>query len=135
MFDANNDRRKTKSTNTPVKGKYWKRPSLFMLSYNFAPLTNSIISSHRQALQMEERLREGLEWLTGHGFQVGNFRQKNCSAEDSIDEINVYFRWNSGCSAEQKILGILVEKNAQNRNRSKLSKFCSGAFLGIENSS
>ncbi len=34
--------------------------------------------------------------------RVGNFRQKNNSAEDGIDGTNAYFRRNSGCSAEQK---------------------------------
>jgi hypothetical protein len=38
--------------------------------------------------------------------RVGNFRQKNNSAEDGIDGTNAYFRWNSGYSAEQKPLGI-----------------------------
>ena len=33
--------------------------------------------------------------------RVGNFRQKNNSAEDGIDGTNGYFRRNSGCSAEQ----------------------------------
>ena len=37
--------------------------------------------------------------------RVGNFRQKNNSAEDGIDGTNGYFRRNSGCSAEQN-LGI-----------------------------
>ncbi len=36
-------------------------------------------------------------------IRVGNFRQKNNSAEDGIDGTNGYFRRNSGCSAEQKI--------------------------------
>jgi hypothetical protein len=35
--------------------------------------------------------------------RVGNFRQKNNSAEDGTDGTNGYFRRNSGCSAEQKI--------------------------------
>ena len=34
--------------------------------------------------------------------RVGNFRQKNNSAEDGRDGTNGYFRRNSGCSAEQK---------------------------------
>jgi hypothetical protein len=34
------------------------------------------------------------------GRKVGNFRQKNNSAEDGIDGTNSYFRRNSGCSAE-----------------------------------
>jgi hypothetical protein len=34
--------------------------------------------------------------------RVGNFRQKNNSAEDGIGGTNGYFRRNSGCSAEQK---------------------------------
>jgi hypothetical protein len=41
--------------------------------------------------------------------RVGNFQQKNNFVEDGIDGIdgtNGYFRRNSGCSVEQKILGI-----------------------------
>ncbi len=38
--------------------------------------------------------------------RVGNFRQKNNSAEDRIDGTIGYFRRNSGCSAEQKNLVI-----------------------------
>ncbi len=38
--------------------------------------------------------------------RVGNFQQKNYSAEDRIYGTNGYFRWNYGCSAEQKTLGI-----------------------------
>ncbi len=38
--------------------------------------------------------------------RVGNFRQKNYSAEVGIDGTNGYFRQNSGRSAEQKTLGI-----------------------------
>ncbi len=53
---------------------------------------------------MEERLRE---WLTGPGCDLDcQFPPKNCSAEDRIEGLNVYFRRNSGCSAEQKTLGI-----------------------------
>jgi methyl-accepting chemotaxis protein len=48
--------------------------------------------------------------------RVGNFRQKNNSAEDRIDGTNSYFRRNSGCSAERKI-----------------SEFRSGPFRGREN--
>jgi hypothetical protein len=40
------------------------------------------------------------------GFRVGNFRQKSKSAEDRIYGTNGYFRRNSGCSVEQKTLGI-----------------------------
>jgi hypothetical protein len=40
---------------------------------------------------------------------VGNFRQKNYSAEDGIDGTNGYFRRNSGCSAEQKFSEFLSE--------------------------
>ncbi len=50
--------------------------------------------------------------------RVGNFRQKNNSAEDGIDGTNGYFRRNSGCSVEQK-----------------LSEFRSEPFRGIENNS
>jgi hypothetical protein len=50
--------------------------------------------------------------------RVGNFRQKNNSAEDGIDGTNYYFRRNSGCSAEQKI-----------------SEFRSEPFRGRENNS
>jgi hypothetical protein len=38
--------------------------------------------------------------------RVGNFQQKNNSVEDGIDATNDHFRLNSGCSAEQKPLGI-----------------------------
>ncbi len=51
-------------------------------------------------------------------IRVGNFRQKTNSAEDGIDRTNGYFRWNSGCSAEQKI-----------------SEFRSEPFRGRENNS
>ncbi len=50
--------------------------------------------------------------------RVGNFRQKNNSAEDGIDGTNGYFRRNSGCSEEQKT-----------------SEFRSESFRGRENSS
>ncbi len=39
-------------------------------------------------------------------IRVGNFRQKNYSAEDGIDGSIGLFRRHSGCSAEQKTLGI-----------------------------
>jgi hypothetical protein len=51
-------------------------------------------------------------------LRVGNFRQKNNSAEDGIDGTNGYFRRNSGGSAEQKI-----------------SEFCSEPFRGRDNNS
>ncbi len=54
--------------------------------------------------------------LLQYVFRVGNFRQKNNSAEDEIDGTNGYFRRNSGCSAEQKI-----------------SEFRSKSFPGREN--
>jgi hypothetical protein len=54
----------------------------------------------------------------GAGVRVGNFRQKNNSAEDGIDGTNGYFRRNSGCSAEQKP-----------------TEFRSEPFRGIENNS
>jgi hypothetical protein len=38
--------------------------------------------------------------------RVGNFRQKNNSAENEIDGTNGYFRWNAGCYPEPKTLGI-----------------------------
>jgi hypothetical protein len=58
-----------------------------------------------------------VSWLAGLP-RVGNFRQKNNSAEDGIDGTNGYFRRNSGCSAEQKI-----------------SEFRSEPFRGRENNS
>jgi hypothetical protein len=45
----------------------------------------------------------GEEGLICTVTRVGNFRQKNNSAEDGIDGTNGYFRRNSGCSAEQKL--------------------------------
>ncbi len=47
--------------------------------------------------------------------RVGNFRRKNYSAEDRIDGTIGLFRWNSGCSPEQKILGIPVRTVTQRR--------------------
>jgi hypothetical protein len=94
--------------------------------------------------------------------RVGNFRQKNNSAEDGIDGTNGYFRRNSGCSAEQNFSefrsepfrGTEIEANSwnslpnpsteekitrnsvpRNRNRSKLSEFPSEPFSGRENNS
>jgi hypothetical protein len=52
--------------------------------------------------------------------RVGNFRQKNNSAEDGIDGTNGYFRRNSGCSAEQKISEFRSEPF---RGREKNSEF------------
>jgi hypothetical protein len=43
------------------------------------------------------------EAVYGRAGRVGNFRQKNYSAEDGIDGTKGYFRRNSGYSAEQKI--------------------------------
>jgi hypothetical protein len=51
-------------------------------------------------------------------IRVGNFRQKNNSAEDGMDGTKGYFRRNSGYSAEQKI-----------------SEFRSEPFRGRENNS
>jgi hypothetical protein len=45
--------------------------------------------------------------LTNDKSRVGNFRQKNNSAEDGIDGTNGYFRRNSGCSAEQNFSEFL----------------------------
>jgi hypothetical protein len=47
--------------------------------------------------------------------RVGNFRQKNYSAEDGIDGTDGYFRRNSGCSSEQKTLGIPFRTLPRNR--------------------
>jgi hypothetical protein len=44
---------------------------------------------------------------SGTVTRVGNFRQKNYSAEDGIDGTIGLFRRNSGCSAEQETLGIM----------------------------
>jgi hypothetical protein len=52
--------------------------------------------------------------------RVGNFRQKNNSAEDGIGGTNGYFRRNSGCSAEQKTSEFRSESF---RGREKNSKF------------
>ncbi len=53
--------------------------------------------------------------------RVGNFRQKNYSAEDGIDGTIGLFRRNSGCSAEQKTLGIPLRIIPQRR---KNKEFC-----------
>jgi hypothetical protein len=74
--------------------------------------------------------------------RVGNFRQKYNFAEDGT---NVYFRRNSGCSAEQKPPEFRSEpfrgreNNSEFRsveqNRSTLSEFRSEPFRGRENNS
>jgi hypothetical protein len=38
--------------------------------------------------------------------QGWEFPKKSSSLEDGIDGTNGYFRWNSGCSAEQETLGF-----------------------------
>ncbi len=40
-------------------------------------------------------------YIHHHDYYVGNFRQKNSSAEGGIDETSRLFRWNSGCSPER----------------------------------
>jgi hypothetical protein len=52
--------------------------------------------------------------------RVGNFRQKNNSAEDGIDGTNGYFRRNSGCSAEQKFSEFRSEPFRGRENISEL---------------
>jgi hypothetical protein len=90
------------------------------------------------------------ESFTGTDFldctRVGNFRQKNYSAEDGIGGEIGLFRRNSACFAERKNLGIpfrthsAEEKNAQNsvpwnKIEAKLSEFSSKPFCGRENNS
>jgi hypothetical protein len=52
--------------------------------------------------------------------RVGNFRQKNNSAEDGIDGTNGYFQQNSGCSAEQKMIGIPFRTLLRKRKQLKI---------------
>jgi hypothetical protein len=61
------------------------------------------------------------------GIRVGNFRQKNYSAEDGIDGTIGLFRRNSGCSAEQKTLGIPFRTVPQRRRR--LGILCHGTKI------
>jgi hypothetical protein len=78
--------------------------------------------------------------------RVGNFRQKNYSAEDGIDGTNGYFRRNSGCSAEQELSEFRSEpfpgresnsefRSVDKKNRSNLSEFRSEPFRRRENNS
>jgi hypothetical protein len=60
--------------------------------------------------------------------KVGNFRQKNYSAEDGIDGKISVFRWNSGCSAEQKTLGIPFQTIPQRRKMFGI--LCDGIKIG-----
>ncbi len=53
----------------------------------------------------------------GPSNKVGNFRQKNNSAEDGIDGTNYHFRRNSGCSAEQKPLRIPFQTLTRKRKQ------------------
>jgi hypothetical protein len=67
--------------------------------------------------------------------RVGNFRQKNNSAEDGIDGTNGYFRRSSGCSAEQKISEFRSkpfrrrEKNSEFRSVEQKIEAISRSFL------
>jgi hypothetical protein len=47
--------------------------------------------------------------------RVGNFRQRNYSLEDGIDETIGLFQRNSGCSVEQKTLKIPFRTFSQRR--------------------
>jgi hypothetical protein len=47
--------------------------------------------------------------------RIGNFRQKNYSAEDGIDGTTGLSRRNSGCSAEEETLGIPFRTTPQRR--------------------
>ncbi len=78
--------------------------------------------------------------------RVGNFRQKNYSAEDGIGGTVGLFRRNSGCSAERKTLGIPFRTIPRKRKmlgilycetkiEAKLSEFPSEPFRGRENNS
>jgi hypothetical protein len=58
-------------------------------------------------------------WAGGAVTRVGNFRQKNNSAEDGRDGTNGYFRRNFGCSAEQKILEFRSEPFRGRENTSE----------------
>jgi hypothetical protein len=49
--------------------------------------------------------------------RVGNFQQKNYSAEDGRDGTVAWFRRNSGCSVEQKTLGIPFRTIPQKRKQ------------------
>jgi hypothetical protein len=50
---------------------------------------------------------------------LGISDKKNNSAEDGIDGTNGYFRWNSGCSAEQKISEFRSEPFRRRENNSE----------------
>ncbi len=52
--------------------------------------------------------------------RVGNFRQKNNSAEDGTDGTNGYFRRNSGCSAEQKTSEFRSESFRERENNTEI---------------
>ncbi len=59
-------------------------------------------------------------WLQGKPTcRVGNFRQKNNSAEDELDGTNGYFRRNSGYSEEEKILEFPYQPFQRKENNSE----------------
>ncbi len=69
--------------------------------------------------------------------RVGNFRQKNYSAEDGIDERICLFRQNSGCSRNSVPNRSAEEKNTLNslpwnKIRCKRSEFRPEPFRGRE---
>ncbi len=94
----------------------WQRDVFSIFRYNACSSTLLLyfllpVQMHPASLKVSkhkyengaERILFITEW---DNSRVENFRPKNHSAEDGIDQTNGYFRWNSGCSAEQKIFGI-----------------------------
>ncbi len=66
-----------------------------------------------------QRVCPSLQNRGGGTLRVGNFRQKNNSAEDGIDGTNGYFRRNSGCSAAQKTSEFRAEPFRRWENNSE----------------
>ncbi len=66
-------------------------------------------------LSILQKLRTSCSFCIHVHIRVGNFRQKKYFAEDGIDGTIGLFRRNSGCSAEQKILGIPFRTVPQRR--------------------
>ncbi len=108
---------------------------LFRKTYSYI---STLKKSAKQLFQSPERhmVRTGgaKVWPLSMTTMVGNFRQKNNSAEDGIDGTNGYFRRNSvpNPSAEEKTTQNSVPLN---KKRSKLTEFPSEHFSGRENNS
>ncbi len=82
---------------------------------------NSLSLSYGSVKMLNVSIKETIkiQSLIDTRSRVGNFRQKTNSAEDGIGGTNGYFRWNSGCSTEEKISEFRSEPFRDRENNSE----------------